>query len=749
MPATAGSSVPGGDLSPDVLGMLSLLELGGGALLLVSGGNAATRRSHLRAIEGTFRARGIRTERLVASSRDREVPYGALLPWLSRWVGERSTVGESRAARAPQTTGRASPERREAPLPMVALVGLFAPGGAASAPTSLAAAPSVSSLGHDAARPAVEPEDVRLELLELVSGAAKAQPTFVALEHAELLDPQSREWLHRLVLVIERVPLLLAFTFDHEGPELTEWSEAGGHPRSAPLWHRLPPPPPETHQPSVQGLPLESRRLLLATLLSGNDADPSLIAEALSLTEGVVRQQLDSLRSKGWLDEHDGTWSPVEPALVEEGLVELGASASPEIHRGIARGLERRFPQAHGINRLHLADHWTAAGALEKAVPLLREGASECEVWGAPELATLRLQRALLLAQREPGARGRELEEAVLSQLGSVRYRAEDPVGTVTALRKALELSQARGTSVRVWGSYVARLANARVRLGEDPEPELRTTLEKVRGLHPGVEAILLRALASYLLARGRPEEAIEAAEKAASLAEKGNDVVLAARTRITAATCYLFGGRDLERPRQHLLRVLEMREKIEGDPEETVLVDAYDQLALIELNRGNFAEANRMGEEALQEARRRGSRTSLVGTLGNSAEYACAAGNWKRAEEMAIEMRRLCERYSTPETDDSSFQLLLVESMISGAKGEVRPAMRKLDQLIATAEKSGIRYFAGQAVLQQALLLERSGDLAGARRLVRRLHHEGMVKSLGTGNVHQLEALEKKLSER
>ena len=84
MVPTPGSPTPGGTPSPDLLGVLALLDLGRGAVLLVSGGTTYTRREHLRALEEAFQGRGMRTERLTASPSNDEVPYGTLLPWLSR-----------------------------------------------------------------------------------------------------------------------------------------------------------------------------------------------------------------------------------------------------------------------------------------------------------------------------------------------------------------------------------------------------------------------------------------------------------------------------------------------------------------------------------------------------------------------------------------------------------------------------------------------------------------------------------------
>lgn len=735
-------------VSPDILGLLSVLELGQGVLLLVSGGTPAARRVHLRTLHEAARGRGARTETLLASSFDREVPFGALLPWFSRWAPSPRHTHESDPSR-PGHSGRG--RGGSAPLPMVALVGLLdSPGGESI--RRMAATPVGNSPGLSGEKKPVVPEDVRRELLELIEGRARGQPTLLSIEGAELLDSASSEWLRRLSGELNHLPFILALSFDREGPELSAW-QTPTEGVSPAVWRRLPPPPPQASglggpSLSLLNLTVEVRRLLVAALVAGPDARVPILSEALGTPPAEIEKGLQDLRSKEWLEQHEGAWRALDPPAGDRALADVGAATVLELHRNLARAIEKSEPQPRGSLVFRLGDHWARAGALEKAVPLLRASALECERWGAPELSEDRLQRALVMAQAEPGKRARELEEQILAQMGILRLRAENPTGSVESFQKALKIAQARGAPARVWGAYVARMSHAQMRLGIDPEPEIQATLEKVRGLHPEVEALLLRALAAYHLAHSRPDEAIQAAEKACALAEKGSDPILTMRVRITAATCYLFGGRDLERPKEHLLKALQLRDRVEGNPEETIVVDALDQLALVELNRGSFAQAHDRGEEALLEARRLGSRTSLLGTLGNVCEYACAAERWDRARQLAQEMRRLCERYDTPETDDSTLQLLLVEGMIAGARKDPKTALRKFEHLVGAAEKAGTRYFVAQGLLYEALLMERENDRQGARQIVRRLHRDGLIRGLGEGNRAQLEKMESRLGD-
>ncbi|MDE1881642.1 MAG: hypothetical protein KGI89_13990, partial [Euryarchaeota archaeon] len=703
-----------GPLSAGIREVLDRLEEGSGSLLLVSGGDAATREEHLRSIEREARDRRLKVERLRASTFDQEVPFGALLGWLAGMV--------PLARQAPE-------EERAAWIPSIALAGLRAldrpeDGEAVS---SGAGPPDPRPSEDDL--PPVPPEEMRVGVLGLVESMVRQRRSVVAVSGAEHLDPSSREWLLRLVPALEALPLVMVLEFSEEGDDLTFWRTGEG--RKGRTWHRLPTPerPSSPQGPvpsSARTLPLDPLRIIGGVTVAGPDARLELLAEVLGMSREKLRSELRRQVSEGWLVEDPPGWAPARRPLGEAALRALGPAAVARLHHALAEALERSNPQPRGKLLFRIGEHWEQAGVLSPGVERLIESAHECERWGALEEGERRFQRALLLAQNDPSERGRRQEEKVYDQLASLRLRSESPEKATEALRRALGLAQARGAPAREWATYVAGIANAEISLGADPGPELTSALARVGDRSPEAEAVLLRAHSLYLSTRGRPQEAVEVGERACELAERTQAAGLKVRCRSTVANAYLFSGQSPERARLHLLRALQFRRSIQGTPDQTLLIDALDRLALVEFNLRNYRAAFQRGEETLREGRRLGSRTSVMHLLGNVGEYACAAQAYDRAAELTLELRTLCDRFGTPPADDNRLQLLLVEAAVAAGRGDLKLARERLDELVAAAEKGGVRYFLAQGLVAQAVLADRAGDLSLLRSFLRRLRKEG-----------------------
>ncbi|MDE1819325.1 MAG: tetratricopeptide repeat protein [Euryarchaeota archaeon] len=742
--------------------LLEELDRGRGSLLLLHGGTEVSRGRELDDLANAARRRGLEAEILVADPFEQEVPFGALLPWLSRLLPSHHHV-----------SGRDAPA--EAWLPLVALSGLLATEGARQATLDLSpAASAVPEPSHEGAengptgargseRPGpppdleaewqfVPPEDLRAVLLELVEGRARKGPTVVCVRHAEHLDLAGREWFQQLARGLERLPLLVSLSFDTEGPELAGWRGVG--PSAGPCEQTLPPDPgrspsssPGPHPTPPRALSAEDGRLLGAVALAGPDAHPVALSQALGTPPDRTEAGLSHLAAQGWIEREGGVWRLSSPDRRAEVLKELGPATVAQLHRGLAAMLEKLHPVPRGKVLFRLGDHWAEAGGVESGFPRLLASAVECERWGAPVMAETRLRRALLLAQGEAGARGRELEEIAYSRISAVRYRSSDPSGALEAVRRALALARGRGTSVHQWALYVARAGMAQVDLGEDPEAELTATLEKVRGQFPEVEAELLRVRAVNRFSHGRSGEAIDDAERACALLEGSPNAAARVRVQIAAAGTCLFSGGDPEKAREHLLQALDLRGGVEGGPDQGLIVAVLDQLSQVEFNLGRYAPALARGEEAIREARRLGTRQGLADALGNTAEAACAAGDPARAAALAEELRGLCSRYRIPEPDASHLQLLLVEGLVAEAGGDPKEALVRFERLVAVAEKAGKLNYLGQALIQKALLLERTGDRNGARALIGRLHRGGLVRNLPADNRKKLAGLEARLA--
>ncbi|MDE1835463.1 MAG: ATP-binding protein [Euryarchaeota archaeon] len=404
------ASSPGG-LLPVLKEGLDRLGPDRGAAVLLLGGSPSDREAHLERLFQVAEGRRVHVVRLEVHPFDQQVPFGALLPWLSRLVASR------RALKQPFDLG----------LPSLLLAGILG-GDEARALQGQGGEPPRASTRGEAEGPLADPEDVRTGLLDLVEGRVRQNPTLLSIDHAERLDLASQEWLRRLSSELGRLPLLLVLSFNREPrePSGPEWAAAFS---PSPLVERIPETTESEENASPHALPpsRESRRLLAAVAAAGPEARPAFLAEVLELPLETTQRALRRLQNEGWLREREGVW--YASSSVSAGAREAhDRAADASLHHAMARAMERSNPSPHGATLLRIADHWEGAGLADPGVERMLEAVRECDRWGAPEVGEGRLQRALLLAQNDPSLRGRELEERVYAQLGSFRMRAEDPI---------------------------------------------------------------------------------------------------------------------------------------------------------------------------------------------------------------------------------------------------------------------------------------------------------------------------------
>ncbi len=730
------SSERRGSLPTSVPEVTERLSHGHGVVLLVSSGDQAARRRHLDALDEEAGRRGIGRFRVEATPFDTNVPFGAIEPWLSR-------LAARRARRAP-------PESGEVPLPLVALAGLLGPGLGADHPSphpieptgkgGKAPSPTGSDTFSEEHALVYPPEEVRSALVDLVEHHARSGPTLLLVDAAGRLDSASRAWMLSLMERIQEFPLGFALSFDREDDPFLAQCRS---PERKALWDRLDPDGAAPTQPSprdvarlLRGLPEGALRSLRVLQLAGPDTEEEILDRALNLGKGGAREALAEAEGAGLCRWVRTRCELVGPLPLEEGSPLAPATTEdPPLHRALALAIERRTPTLSGKVCFRVADHWDRAKVLEPGVLRLLAAARESERWGAEELADAWYHRALLLAQSDPSPAAREIEERVLSQLAGLRRRSGNYAGEVEMIRRATALAEGRKAGVQQLSNYVARWAVATTHIGGDPEELLRTTLEKVRGRFPLEEARLMVSYAVFLGIRGRGEEALTTALRASEIAEATTDVMLRVQCLRHIAVLRIFGGGEPEKAREPLERALALADALRGGPEQDTIVDLKDHLAQLELDLGNLPEAVRRGEEALELARRLGTRASILFVLGNLSEIHALSGHAARAVVLNTELRRSCVRYQVPTTDEFYLQLLLSEALTLEEEGERPRALERLQELAQHAEKGGTRYYLAQALAWEMVLAERAGDETGARRALRRIEKDGLVKALGSMN--------------
>lgn len=713
-----------------VVQVLDRIQDGQGSLLLVSGGSGKARREFFRALEEQGRALGVECFRTAATTSDSEVPFGALQVWLSRLAREQ--VRRSHREEVPSA------------LPPIALSGLLGaespPGPEMGAPlTPEREVPFEGSLPGEHAL-GFPPEQVRSALVDLAARHARARPALVLVEGAGKLDSASRNWILSLKAVLQEFPLGIALEFDQEEDPFRSECHRGAGPI---LWAHA--TGDEEEGPSAEGrmsglvrtLQEGPLRALRVAALAGPDAHEEVLDRALGLDQGGARTALAAVEMAGLLhwERRRAVLRLPDPSGEALGLLHLDDAAAIPLHRSLALAIERGAPTLAGRLLFRVADHWDRAKVPDPGVLRLLASARECERWGSEELAETWSHRALVLSQSDPTPAVRELEERVLSHIGELRFRAGDYTGEAAVLQRAISLAKARGSGAHHLAGLVARWAVATTHLGGDPEKELKATMAMVEGRFPDAEARLLVSFAIFLGIRGRGEEALHAAVSASRLAEGCGDLTLRIMCLRHLAVLRLFGLGEAEAAREPLESALALADGLRGRPEQAIIVDLKDHLSQLELNLGNLGEAVRRGEEALEAARKMGARSSVLFVLGNLAEVHALAGDFARAEELNVELRRLCGRHGVVASDEFYLQLLLSEALAAEARGDRERARLQLAELGRVAEKGGTRYYFAQALAWEVVLAERAGDVEGVRRNLRRVEREGLMKTLGAMN--------------
>lgn len=704
-----------------MLDAVSEIEDGRGAFVLVSGGTREAREGLLSSLARAGAPRGAEVLRLRAHPFDAIVPYGTVQPWLAQWYDPDHDP-------SPKTRASFS-------MPLIGLIlGLPPDGLVEGSPTS---GEGTAAGGADPAR-SFSPAELRSELVEMVEGRTRQAPALVLVEDADFLDPASCAWFAFLGSRIGKLPLLVAFSLDHE---LAAWKNRLGRTPAldCPLGADGAPGSREDGvRARLRGLSPRALYALGLAVLGGPDASPGLLQRILGCSEPELLRLLAPVLEQGLLRRNGGRFELPFPELFPDLLGVLGASQRAAAHRALAVALAARPGSAQGQLLFRLSEHWAEAGEVARGIPSLLAAAKEAERWGAPDLAAQRLLRAVRLAQSDFGPAGRGVEESTYAELAALRLRAGQPREAVEAYQRALSLAKARGGSAVEWGRYVAGIADAEAGVGGHPEELLKATLAEVGERSSDVKALLLRSLSFYYIERARFHEATEIAEEACLAADQGRDALLKVQCHSTAARSHLYVGDRHDEARAHLLKALEHRPALEGTADQVMIVGLLDGLSLLECGVGNERAALNYGEEALAMARRCGYGTSFLWVLGNLAEEHIHAKELERAQELVEEFRALLVRLSVPERDSLHQQMDLLDGRLAFERGELATARECFQRMVQDSAAGGSRILLAQALVHLVVLETRAGERKAAQRHLDELRKAGLDRTL-MGETHRL----------
>ncbi|MBV8681883.1 MAG: AAA family ATPase [Caulobacteraceae bacterium] len=412
-------------------------------------------------------------------------PFHAVGQMVLRLLARRGHVRPEQLAEALERSLRAADMDVAASLPVVA---------------SLIDAPVA-----DAAFQALAPEQRRAALLEhLVEWllrTARRWPTVIAVEDLQWVDPSSLELLTQLIdggaqtgllviytsrtaaaapwpvggahrqLVLDRLQpsalrqLVLGANQDLAGPLVeTVIARAGGVPLFAEELARL---FAERDAGTVdRAVPGQLSDLLMERLdrlgeakpvaqiasALGGRLSPQLIAAVSGLGASEVERALDRLAQGDILVRTDEAAEPTyafRHALLQDAAYEaLLKSQRRDIHRRAATALAEKFPEEALAHPEVMAQHWSAAGELDRALAAWRAAGHSAQARRAFKEAEAAYLKALEILKSRPASAERDGRELALqSSLAGVLQitRGYSATETIYAAGRARELAEAGG----------------------------------------------------------------------------------------------------------------------------------------------------------------------------------------------------------------------------------------------------------------------------------------------------------------
>ncbi len=243
---------------------------------------------------------------------------------------------------------------------------------------------------------------------------------------------------------------------------------------------------------------------LAATL--GREFDYELLAAVVDVNEQTLRAELSKLVSAGIL-YHKGQPAPVaylfKHALLEEALESsIEGLKRRRFHRRIAEVMESRFPHLAETQPGLLAEHFTEAGVIEKAVEYCLKAGLRSRDRCAHVEAAGHLTKGLKLLESLKASPERDLRELeLLGPLGTAyiasRGYAAPEVGPV--YRRARELCERVGKTPQLfammWGNFAFHIVRGDFRVCTELADEAMEFAERQND--PGIlmEALFLKGL--------------------------------------------------------------------------------------------------------------------------------------------------------------------------------------------------------------------------------------------------------------
>jgi tetratricopeptide (TPR) repeat protein/transcriptional regulator with XRE-family HTH domain len=363
----------------------------------------------------------------------------------------------------------------------------------------------------------------------------------------------------------------------------------------------------------------------------GRVVDPELLRAVAALPDAELFAALDEACAAGLLAETASAYTFVHDVIRDVIEAEIGLARRQASHRAIAEVLEREVGDA-GAEAL--AYHYGQSAARAQAWRYLELAGDRAWLAGAPSAAEGHYRDLVARLEAAGGAvvgSPRTLDAArAREKLGGVLFALARYEEAQAAFEPCVPIYRTGGDLERL-GAVTATLAGILVERGRPAEGMAR--LEEVRRLIEagGPSRTLAQingALAHLLFHSGQLAEALAVNEQGVALARELGDPYLVTLAQLRRGNALRMAGRVAE-----ALPVMEEalgQAELIGEP--TSLLFALDNLAWVEVARGNFAQARHYNARACLVAERLAAPAQSAGMIAARGAIAFLLGTWRQA---------------------------------------------------------------------------------------------------------------------
>lgn len=466
------------------------------------------------------------------------------------------------------------------------------------------------------------------------------------------------------------------------------------------------------HLSVFDALPEIERTIMKAASVAIGDFSAKLLSQGLpDIGLATIQTHLESLTKSGLLERSptDNRFSIAHTSMRESIYQCISESQLRRLHHRFAEIIEAKNSDKHAAL---LAHHFYRAGVADKGFRYSLDAARKSfDRYALTESAEFFGQCIRILNERDARVIDAAEQISFYENYASLlffegRYKEMHPW-----LRKWRKLGRSSGL---IKESIMAVVETARVLWSQTRYSRSRRVLKYVLSYAEDNDADDVRVRALMILCQlerrsGEFTRAQEVGSQAVELATRLNDSNLVADAYTKLGLSY-WGGGKLDEAATAFQKAIES-----GDVDKRDLAVSYNNLAIIEQDRGHFLESEKLLIQALEIARNIGDKRNEAYCSGNLANLSREFGKITRAEELFLQANLIFERLG-----DRHAHFYTVGNLgdIDLMRGEISSAARRFNAVMEFARKVEDKELIAECNVRYGELAFFTGDIEKAKAM-------------------------------